>query len=53
MYSTLNPGVDGDNIRGIQGFLEISFNHMGDASQHTLENHKQDNGWVIQVHILS
>ena len=34
-------------------FLEMFFNHMSDTSQHTLENQQQDNGWVIQVNILS
>ena len=26
---------------------------MGDASQHTSQNHQQENDWVIQVNILS
>ena len=34
-------------------FLEMFFNHMSDTSQHTLENQQQDNGWVIQVNMLS
>ena len=34
-------------------FLEMSFKHMGDASQHTSQNHQQENDWVIQVNILS